>query len=219
MELYRPSIHRSKHPKNQKEGKSKSVIIDFGRASNLLDNSADDYLSLTQKNKLKLQKKQFYDEFFRTQNESELDKALFITRVMEAYIKTDYEKNMEKFDGIESAQMSWLWEYVTNKLTTKEMRDVFLAAVFGKLETLITVTSDAGVNTKSISKMIKDGKMFDVEGKVTDFYEDMGSFFQISTPNATPPTAAAPKAKTPPPKANTPPPDYCNISGGKRRKN
>jgi hypothetical protein len=206
-------IHYDAHPLNilvfQKEGKSKSVIIDFGRASNLLDNTADDYLNVTQKKKLGLKKKQFYDEFFTTQRKSELDKALFITRVMEEYMKTDYEKNMEKFDGIESAQMSWLWEYVTNKLTTKEIRDVFLASVFDKLETLVTVTSDAGVNTKNIVKMIKSGQMFDVEGKVSDFYEDMGVFFQ--------PTPPVSKNNTPSPIKKTPPPDYCNISGGRRK--
>jgi hypothetical protein len=196
----------------QKKGEFKQELVEFmakGFYRFMIDGQMHKFSHVSEIEKLGLKKKQFYDEFFTTQSKSALDKALFITRVMEEYMKTDYEKNMEKFDGIESAQMSWLWEYVTNKLTTKEIRDVFLASVFDKLETLVTVTSDAGVNTKNIVKMIKSGQMFDVEGKVSDFYEDMGVFFQ--------PTPPVSKNNTPSPIKKTPPPDYCNISGGKRK--
>jgi hypothetical protein len=199
-------IHFDAHPMNilvfRKESKLKSVIIDFGRASNLLDNKADDYLDARQKTQLAEIKKQFYNEFFVIRKGgSDKEKSEFISRVMKKYQDTDYEKNLEKFMGIESAQMSWLWDYVDNKPNT-QIKNIFLAKVFDKLEILLTVISDTGVKTANIKKMIKDGHMFDVNGRVTDFYEDFESLIGVVTPG---------QGK------KTPPQDFCTVSGGKKK--
>ena len=139
----------------------KCVVIDFGRASNIMNDDAnDEYLNRTEKKEVRAKKDMFYNRFL----EGGPGKKNFIKEVCEYYRSTDYTKNEKIFGSeLEDAESSWLWTYV------EDQPDTFLVKVYDKLKEIITVTKDTGIQAATITRLEKEGRFFNVHGALKDF--------------------------------------------------
>ena len=150
----------------------KCVVIDFGRASNIMnDDVNDEYLNTKEKKEVRAKKDAFYNRFlqgadkkFDKKFDKKNDKKNFIKEVCEYYRSTDYTKNEKMFGSeLEDAESSWLWTYV------EDQPDEFLEKVYDKLREIITVTDETGIQAATITRLEKEGRFFNINGKLKDF--------------------------------------------------
>ena len=87
-----------------------SLIIDFGRASDLNSGLDDEYLTLGEKQIIIREKEQFYDRLFRIPfNASNSEKTTYMRQVFNIIADLDYEKNHKMFhySNLDRYQMDW----------------------------------------------------------------------------------------------------------------
>jgi hypothetical protein len=92
-------IHFDLHTENilvyvTADNKIKSVIIDFGRASNINNDEDDLFLSEEEKRTLIVKKNRFYNELFS----SDVNKKTFILEVLDFIAGTDFTQNQRLFN-------------------------------------------------------------------------------------------------------------------------
>jgi hypothetical protein len=108
-------IHFDLHANNAlvflaSDNKIKSVIIDFGRASNLNSGENDDYLPKDEKETILSIKKDYYHEFFKiSQTNSDDEKRAFIFDVMNFISFKDNEKNQQLFNFSNPFHYQMIW--------------------------------------------------------------------------------------------------------------
>jgi hypothetical protein len=169
-------IHFDAHSKNvlvhlRADSSPKCVVIDFGRASNILEDFTDEFLRDKEKEKVRAKKVLFYNRFLEGG-----DKIGFMKDVREYYENVDWVKNMTIFGSdVTSAQSSWVWSYMA------EQPDEYLVKVYDKLKDIMTVRADttAGIQAATIKRLEKEGRFFNVHGNLQDFI--------VPFPHTTPP--------------------------------
>ena len=148
----------------------KSSLIDFGRASNILSDATDDFLSREQKNEhVKVEMKKFYDEFFsltRLRDNSNEKKSAYIRQVLDFIASADFTINNPRYydnDG-KRYQMKWYGRFV-NYIP-------LMARAFDILQTMILVNIDSmGIQPGTLKSYERDGYLvnFDSTQGLTSF--------------------------------------------------
>jgi hypothetical protein len=91
------------------EKEIRCLLIDFGRASNIMNNLNDDYLDVNEKDTLKGIKEEFFNSLFDIGDNNEKQKKEFILEVLNNIAFIDHEKNQEMFNysNKDRYQMDW----------------------------------------------------------------------------------------------------------------
>ena len=96
------------------DNKIKCLLIDFGRASNIMNNTDDDYLTAAEKQPIVIKKTEFFDELFKIpEDASDGDKRKFLLSVVDYVADTDFTINQKifGFTDKERYQMDWYRYY------------------------------------------------------------------------------------------------------------
>lgn len=93
------------------ENEIKCLLIDFGRASNIMIDTPDDYFKTTEKLLMKGMKEDFFNSLFQIQDKKE--KKNFILDVLNNIAYIDFKKNQEMFNYTDKNrfQMDWYRDY------------------------------------------------------------------------------------------------------------
>jgi hypothetical protein len=169
-----------------------SLIIDFGRASDLNSGMNDEYLTLTEKQNITSEKEKFYDRLFRIPyNASETEKSSYMRQILNIIADIDYKKNQKLFHYTRSDryQMDWYENIPTNPTVLPN------AFMLLKMATEITRGTS--------SMMPRTIQSYESYGYLINFDTGISSFIVPFT------GPAVPKCDE-----NT---GFCVISGGKKR--
>jgi hypothetical protein len=171
------------------EGNISSLIIDFGRASNILDPSPDMYFNSQEKLEIVEDRQQSYDLFFpksRRSVQTVQDKEIAINAALYYIAKVDNEKNrvLYSIDNPNHIQMSWFNDYKPRKIAPHAF-DIF------KRITTVNIDKE-GIKSDTIKNYERDGSILSFKDT------DADSFF-----------ADFPFCENP---------GFCAISGGKRHR-
>ena len=225
-------IHFDLHLKNiliylSSSNQIKSVLIDFGRASNLMTGEDDDYLDIAEKRMSILGiKEPKFNELFDLNINTPDKKSNFIIKILNYIARTDYEKNQAMFGNSSTYppdryQMDW-WENVkTNKIICER--------AFDKLkEMMISPDGRTGLTQKSLTNYEKEGHLVDFTKEILDFIVPFPGPTRLVAPVAVPrvqlvatgpvaPRVAVPPVATGPvaPACDKP---GCTIMGGRKNK-
>ena len=147
----------------------KSSLIDFGRASNILSGTTDNFLTKEEKEEYaKVEMKKFYDEFLsliRDGNNSNERKSEYMTGVLYYIARADFTVNNERYyhnDGV-GYQMRWFTKFV------KSIQ--LMARAFDILQTMMPVNIDS-TGTEPIDIMETKPetlKSYEGEGSLVNF--------------------------------------------------
>ena len=92
----------------------KSLIIDFGRASNIMSNRDDDYLNVSEKEKMSEKKEEFFNRLFDLNEDTpDREKGKFILEILDYIADLDLTKNQQlfNFSDAQRYQMDWYRNY------------------------------------------------------------------------------------------------------------
>ena len=137
-----------------------SLIIDFGRASNILNDVDDEYLDEDDKEELYEQKEEFLNTLLSMDdNALNIEKRKFILSVLDLIADTDFSKNQEiiEYSDPERYQMDWYREYPRRS-------DVPVLA-FDILKNSIT-TEGIKISPDTIKKYENEGYIFSFKSDV-----------------------------------------------------
>ena len=200
----------------------KSLIIDFGRASNIMDDTKDVYLNKGEKQAMRLDKDTYFHNLFALKDEADYKKGAFILDILNRIAAIDLQKNQRLFSYASPTeyQMDW-YENFPKDLSTPDSVPVMTYNIL--LD--ITVSHDK-LLPGTFKKYVKDGILIDFERNV--------STFVVPFPGTTSgPALSKPFASGPPPAPSispstvTEPLSNCNnqdsngvciISGGRKNK-
>jgi hypothetical protein len=145
------------------DGEIKSVIIDFGRASNIMSDVEDEYLSVTEKTDMQEEKTKFFDTLLTMSLDSpDKDKRKFLLSITDYLADIDFTKNQQlfKFTDPQRYQMDWYREF--------KRRSYMPVKAFDILKTSTEVTGQ-GVLPTTI-------KQYEREGSLVNFDRGLDSF-------------------------------------------
>ena len=196
----------------------KSVIIDFGRASDITNLHEDEYFSgnpgLEKKKELIKSKKLYYKEFFDLTDGSEKDKSAFIIRVLDTIADIDFEKNHTPSNGY---QMDWYENYEHYKNAP--------AKAFTILKGLmIDPRGISGMPASRLATFEKDGNLVDFNPTLSPTHHPtrpLDNFIVKFPPPHTPPRTPPRTPSTHRSRANIPPLSIYpgrNMGGTKKNK-
>jgi hypothetical protein len=137
-----------------------SIIIDFGRASNILNDVDDEYLDKDDKEELTEQKNEFLNTLLSMDiDASDKEKRKFILSVLDLIADTDFTENQKllEYSDPERYQMDWYREYPRRS-------DVPVLA-FDILKNSIT-TEGIKISPVTIKKYENDGYIFSFKSDV-----------------------------------------------------
>jgi hypothetical protein len=92
----------------------KSLIIDFGRASNIMTDTDDDYLNVSEKQKMREKKEEFFNRLFDLNEDTpDREKGKFILAILDYIADLDLRKNQAlfNFSDAQRYQMDWYRNY------------------------------------------------------------------------------------------------------------
>ena len=141
----------------------KCLLIDFGRASNIMSETGDDYLSYRQKQEIMTRKQIYYDSFitFATKEDStEAEKENYIKEALDYIARTDLEINQTlfAFSRSDSYQMDWYESYPP----------AAYKPAFEMLKKSI-ITIGISITDKTIKSYEESGNLIDFSGDVASF--------------------------------------------------
>lgn len=119
-------------PHNSNTNHLNSLIIDFGRASNLSNENEDDYLDEEEKEELKEKKNEFFNTLLSMDTEApDEEKRNYILSVLDLMADTDFEKNQELFEysNEERYQMDWYREYPRESFVPVKAFDILKKSI------------------------------------------------------------------------------------------
>lgn len=167
-----------------------SLIIDFGRASDLTNDTPDEYLTDIEKQNMIKEKNKYYNQLFRMLSPSEPEKTRYMEDILNiiAVIDRDTNQRLFKFTDLARYQMDWYENLPTNQTV--------LANAFDLLKTSIEIEID-----DRIAMTPQTIKSYETSGYLINFNtDDVDSFVVPFTgPNCDENTG------------------FCVISGGKKR--
>lgn len=140
----------------------KSLIIDFGRASNFMSDVDDDYVKKNDKKVFEVMKEDFFNSLFDV-NKDDDDKIEFIISLLDNIAYVDHTKNQEKFNYSDKKayQMDWYRDYPKNN------KKVVMNA-FEILKELISVKEDK-IQPKTITNYEKRGLFINFNNDINTF--------------------------------------------------
>ena len=141
----------------------KSLIIDFGRASNFMSDVDDDYLKKNEKELFQGMKDEFFNSLFDVVNKNDDDKIEFIISLLDNIAYVDHTKNQEKFNYSDKKayQMDWYRDYPKNN------KKVVMNA-FEILKESISVKEDK-IQPKTITTYEKEGLFINFNNDINTF--------------------------------------------------
>ena len=176
----------------------KSVIIDFGRASNIMTDIDDDYLMVSEKLDIQEEKTALFNKFFTLINKSDTDKINFILSILTYIAALDKKKNQAIFQygNSQSYQMDWYENYPTT---------VPLLA-FNLLNAMIISDSSEKMTDRTI-------KIYENQGVFVKFSRNILEFVVPFTGSA-----SATSATSSAPTQDCDGGSWCSIMGGRKYK-
>lgn len=179
-----------------------AIIIDFGRASNVMEEVPDEYLSVTMKHTLQESKEQFWNEFMELNNNTTdvLQKQQYMTKVMDFIVNIEQKINTHIF-GREIYQTRW-YRFV-------RISHEIMAMSFNELQHFIIITADsARMYPKTISQ-------YERKGNLPQFQNVDANAFYVPFDYAPPEDANGWLWDV---ESSWCPNDICTISGGGRKR-
>jgi hypothetical protein len=144
-------------------GEISTLIIDFGRASDILNRSGDQYLEESDKRTIIAKKGQFYNELLNSnESTSDQNKLDYMLNVLKYVANEDKEINQKMFVLSKSAyQMDWVENYPKTGPIPVES--------FDNLKTIATVNVDrSGLSRGTIQGYLRNGQLLNLEGRGID---------------------------------------------------
>ena len=202
-------IHFDLHVQNSliflsQDNEIKCKIIDFGRASDINKGRDDGYLTMLEKQPIKLEQKKWYDILFSSDELTNIEKLQYIDDVMKYLAHWDSEKNHALFPQLPPNEFVMNW-YA--KMPTQYKNAVYVNAY----NILKTESSTQGTNAAAttIKKYETEGHLINFDN-ISDFIVPSPWIPPPSSPPPPPPITAAPiqpkkilnpffKPKPPPP--------------------
>lgn len=183
-----------------------SLIIDFGRASNIMSSAADDYLSVAEKATIIQKKNTYYNQIFKMNTVPDIDKKGYMLSVLDYIAYLDHKKNqtMFNFSDPNRYQMDWFNRYPREEVSVK---------AFNILKRSI-ITDGLNMTLKTVNKYLNMGYILNLDRDISTFIVDFPVQTQSSSP-AQPTLSASISQPQPPCDEST---GFCAISGGKRRR-
>ncbi len=161
---------------NDDSTENDSLIIDFGRASDITNGKPDMFVSLEDKQPLFESKQKFYESFLST-NSHNTDplKKKFINDVINYIADEDYYENDRLFGYPDetSYQMDWIEQYIRNPTHSEIILDSY-----NTLET-ISKTSDPKLLPSTIKTYEDKGYIVKLDGDPSKF---MATFPKLASP-------------------------------------
>lgn len=213
-----------------------AVIIDFGRAANILDPTPNEYMKATDKQ----QWMQFKENGLRVllsmdSNVSDIEKQKFVSQTMKQLTRFEHARFHSLFNPTDkdSYQMDWYESFPTDISRYVE--------VFDALKTAVTVVN-MRIQGSTIKSYETNGNLVSFSNHVDDYLVPLNTLpdvplnLPVQAPAPAPPTPVqAPPAPAPPAPVQAPPvqappapvqrppcnsevPGMCTISGGRRKK-
>jgi hypothetical protein len=138
-----------------------SLIIDFGRASDILNSINDDYLTLGEKHSFNSKRGNYYNKLFFP-HQSDQFKKTFLIEVLDFISETDHKKNQEKFKFTDPTryQMRWYDSYPKDTDVPLKAFDILKASI----------TSNEKMLPQTIKYYGNQGFIFNLEVPVNTFY-------------------------------------------------
>jgi hypothetical protein len=162
-------IHFDLHSKNvliyeSKTGNIKSLIIDFGRASNILDKKGDEYFTIEEKIELTRELVYFRNEFSKIARKSNINsinyKMNYISDVIFFLIENDKNKNLRY--GKDYPQMNWYLGLYKPIIDTN-----ILIGAFNILKTMMNYESKYSI---PFNKYKSENSLIDFDFDINSFY-------------------------------------------------
>jgi len=177
-----------------------SLIIDFGRASDLNSGVDDEYLTETEKQDIIKEKNKFYNKLFSMSLDSpEAEKVKYCKEILDYIADIDYDKNQQMFSFTDKNryQMDWYDKFPTNPTV--------MAKVFDLVKQSVELADRISMGPQTI-------KRYESSGYLINFNADVNSFIVpfTSQPSGLPSAQVSPKC-------DADNPSFCVISGGKKR--
>jgi hypothetical protein len=203
-----------------------SLIIDFGRASNIMNFKDDGYLTRAEKGQIIQIKNQYYDKILSMSDTApDNNKKKYMLSVLKYIADIDYDKNQKLFRlPTGSYQMDWFEDYPTEIVPVK---------AFNILKQSITIEG-LKLTRSTITTYLSKGFILnldrDIDTFIVNFPGNPPATASIGQPPASASIAQPPASASigqPPASASIgqqqPPcdeevPGMCVISGGKRRR-
>ncbi len=181
-----------------------SLIIDFGRASNIMSSTDDDYLSAAEKVNIVKEKNKYYNQIMdMSDSASDVDKKNYMLSVLDYIADIDFEKNQQMFGYSDPTryQMDWFEMYPKEKVPV---------TAFNILKQSIT-TEGLKITPTTIKAYLSKGFILNLNRDINTF--------MVNFPGQASPIASSVQTTV----ATQPPcdeefPGMCAISGGKRRR-
>lgn len=172
-----------------------SLIIDFGRASNVMSPIDDDYITVTDKQKIIRDKNNFYNQLLSMSPDApDANKKNYIFNVLNYIADIDYEKNQQMFGFSDPNryQMDWFDRYP---------KEVVPVDAFNILKQSIT--------TEGLKMSVSTIKAYESKGYILDLNRRSINSFIVEFPD---------KSLLPPVQQCDESTGLCVISGGKKRR-
>ena len=121
----------------------KSLLIDFGRASNIMSTTDDDYLTSAEKQQLKDKKNDFFNSLFSIQPDApDKEKAKFILSVLDYIADTDFSKNQQlfQFSDKDRYQMDWYRNYPRRSFVPVKAFEILKASISSEGSKILPTT-------------------------------------------------------------------------------
>ena len=138
-----------------------SLIIDFGRASNIFNSINDDYLTLGEKRSFNSKRGNYYNKLFFPHQSDEFKKT-FLIEVLDFISATDHKKNQEifQFTDPKRYQMRWYDSYPKDTDVPLKAFDILKASI----------TSNEKMLPQTIRDYENQGFIFNLDLYVNTFY-------------------------------------------------
>ena len=162
-------IHFDLHPGNAliyvtgDNNDIKSIIIDFGRASNIMTDNDDDYLKISEKKTIIQKKEDFFNRLFSLNTDApNKEKKKLILDILNYIASIDLKKNQElyPYSNPASYQMDWYINYPKDNLVP--------VTTFNILKQ-ITTTEGSGMLPATIRQYERQGFLIDFSKDVSNF--------------------------------------------------
>ncbi len=170
-------IHFDLHPRNimiylTPDNEIKTLLIDFGRASNIMNGEPDTHLNKLQKEELILKKKKYYNYFLHnapSNDIKEIEKLKYMQTVIDYIAETEFLINNPKYyrDG-RRYQMSWYAKYreyyeLTDTSTVLEYARLFVNAFDILAEMAVLDGNRTGIASTTIQAYERNGSFINLD--------------------------------------------------------
>ena len=152
----------------------KTLLIDFGRASNI-NSEVDDLLGIEDKDGAKNLQSMYFNDFFKLAVSSTNDeKRNYMKSVLDTIAKADFEINQQHYRDGRSYQMMWYSHFrqyynQRDEVLREAYANIFVEA-FNILNPMMIANIDRpGITQTTIAKYARDGSFVNYNGSIDEF--------------------------------------------------